>query len=103
MKEADLLRQKHPNHVPVLVKSKDNTVALTKVKYLVAENVTVGQFVAILRKRLVQTVKSSEGLYLFVNNTLPPTSEVMSSIYNLHRDGETGMLILMLCRENTFG
>ena len=45
---------------------------------------TVGQFVYVIRKRI--SVPSDKAIFIFVNNTLPPTAALMSSVYEQHRD-----------------
>jgi len=50
-----------------------------KKKYLVPADITVGQFVFVIRKRI--RLGSEQALYLYVNETLPPTSAPLSEIY----------------------
>lgn len=104
-KEVTHIRTKYPNHIPIIVKinPKDNTLRLQKYKFLVDKNISVGQFLYTVRKRLDSKLSATEGLYLFCDNMLPPTSEMLSFVYNNHKDPQTGMLVFILCKENTFG
>lgn len=102
-KEVQHINAKYPNHIPVIVKTQKDDVRLQKSKFLVDKNITVGQFLYTVRKRLDSKLSSNEALYLFCENMLPPTSELLSVVYNNHKDTETGMLIFVLCKENTFG
>ena len=63
-------------------------------------DLTVGQFVYVIRKRI--TIPSDKAIFIFVNNTLPPTAALMSSVYEQHRD-EDGFMYMMYSGENTFG
>lgn len=100
--EVEALKKKYPLNIPIIVNYKNN-IKLNKNKYLVNGDITVGQFLSTIRKRLQNELKSSEGLFLFVNNIIPPSSEQMSVLYKNHKDMKTGMLFFMLCAENTFG
>lgn len=101
--EVGMIKQKHPGHIPVVVLAKDKRINLTKHKFLVKSDVTVGQFMFILRKKIEGDVASTESLFLFANNTLPVTSQLMSELYHLYQDKDTGLLFLQMCKENTFG
>lgn len=99
--EVDILKTKYPSHVPVIVTSKDKSIKLQKQKYLVNTDITIGQFMFMLRKRI--DLEPQESLYLFVNKVLPPSSSQMSLIYDSYKDDVTGMMFMNLCKENTFG
>jgi GABA(A) receptor-associated protein len=73
---------------------------LKKMKYLVPDTLTVGQFVYVLRKQM--TLKPEEAVFLMIDDCLPPTAALMSHIYKDHKD-EDGFLYAYLCKENTFG
>ena len=42
------------------------------------------QFVYVIRKRI--SIPSDKAIFIFVNNTLPPTAALMSAVYEQHRD-----------------
>ena len=52
---------------------------IDKKKYLVPTDLTVGQFVHVIRKRIKLTPEKA--IFIFVNNVLPPTAALMSTIY----------------------
>ncbi|KAG5011262.1 hypothetical protein JHK87_019777 [Glycine soja] len=68
--------------------------------YLVPADLTVGQFVYVVRKRI--KVSAEKAIFVFVNNTLPPTAALMSSIYEENKDDD-GFLYMTYSGENTFG
>ena len=60
----------------------------------------VGQFVYVIRKRI--SIPSEKAIFLFVNNTLPPTAELMSAVYQRHKDDD-GFMYMCYSGENSFG
>lgn len=97
--EIDLVKTKYPDLLPVVVHSND--IPLVKFKYLVPKNITIGQFLAILHKKANLDAKS--GLFLFINDQIPMTSQQISLIYDQLADKETSLLYVKLTKENTFG
>ena len=88
--------------VPVIVeKHATATVKMDKNKFLVPKDSTIGSFVHVIRKRLHLSEK--EAIFLMCQNTIPPTSEVMSIVYERHKDKEDNFLYFVLLQENTFG
>lgn len=101
-KEVELIREKYPNYIPILVRSKDNKLKLSKNKYLVGNEITIGQFIFIIRKK-IPTLRPEEGIYLFINNIIPIASVSLNTVYQSNKDPETDMLIITICKENIFG
>jgi GABA(A) receptor-associated protein len=54
---------------------------LDKKKYLVPNDLTVGQFYFLIRKRV--QLRAEDALFFFVDNVVPPTSATMGSLYNV--------------------
>mmetsp|Transcript_2193 Transcript_2193/g.4218 ORF Transcript_2193/g.4218 Transcript_2193/m.4218 type:complete len:117 (+) Transcript_2193:65-415(+) len=100
--EADKIRTKYPDRIPVICEKakRSEIVNIDKKKYLVPADLTVGQFVYVIRKRIKLTPEKA--IFIFVNNTLPPTGAVMSQIYKEHKD-EDGFLYVTYSGESTFG
>ena len=99
-------------------------------RYLVPADLTVGQFVYVIRKRI--KVSPEKAIFMFVKNVLPPTGQfqpvlhsvraafflpaqvctadclfafaaaLMSDVYEDHKD-EDGFLYITYSGENTFG
>lgn len=63
-------------------------------------DLTVGQFVYVIRKRI--KLPSEKAIFIFVNDILPPTAALISTIYEEHKD-EDGFLYILYSGENTFG
>lgn len=98
-KEVSLIKEKYPTYVPILIRS--NKLKFTQYKYLVNEEVTISQFMIIIKKKV--ELKPYEAVYLFINNTIPQGSILLKSLYNNNKDLDTDMLIITVCKENTFG
>ncbi|XP_042942621.1 autophagy-related protein 8A-like [Carya illinoinensis] len=69
-------------------------------RYLVPADLTVGQFVYVVRKRI--KLSAEKAIFVFVKNTLPPTASLISAIYKENKD-EDGFLYMTSSGENTFG
>jgi len=101
-KEVELVKEKYPKYIPVIVRPKDKSIQLLRYKFLVNGEITVGQFMCIIRKK-IRNIKSSDALFLIVNNSLIPSVHLLSLVYTQQVDKETNMLFFTLCNENTFG
>jgi len=100
--ESTKIIEKYPDKIPVIVEkySKSSIKNIDKNKYLVSGDMTMSQFIYIIRKRI--KLKSSEALFFFVNNVLCNNSQCMIEIYNLYKDKD-GLLYIEYSSENTFG
>ena len=102
-KESARILEKYPDKVPIICEkySKDKSIyKIDKNKFLAGGDLTMGQFVYVIRKRI--KMSSKEGLFLFVNNTLLPNTEQLSKIYKDNKS-EDGFLYVQFSLENTFG
>jgi len=100
--EAERIRQKYSDRIPVICEKveKSDIATIDKKKYLVPADLTVGQFVYVIRKRI--KLSPEKAIFIFVDEVLPPTAALMSSIYEEHKD-EDGFLYISYSGENTFG
>ncbi|XP_022724395.1 autophagy-related protein 8C-like [Durio zibethinus] len=100
--EAARIREKYPERIPVIVEraERSDIPDIDKKKYLVPADLTVGQFVYVVRKRI--KLSAEKAIFVFVKNTLPPTAALMSAIYEENKD-EDGFVYMTYSGENTFG
>jgi len=100
--EVNRIRQKYPDKIPVILEKREGseTPDIDKNKYLVPLDLTVGQFIYIVRKRL--KLKPEQAIFIFINNTLPPFSKMMKEVYDESKE-ESGFLYITYSTENTFG
>jgi GABA(A) receptor-associated protein len=73
---------------------------LDKTKYLVPRDLTVAQFMYVIRKRI--KLDTDKALFVFVNHTIPQSSALLSDVYESHKD-EDGFLYVTYSGEQTFG
>ena len=104
-KESKRIREKYKDKIPTICEiskgSNNSDIILDKKKYLIPADLTIGQFVYTLRKRI--KLQPEEALFLFVNgNALAPTAQLLSATYNEHKD-EDGFLYFVISKEETFG
>lgn len=100
--ESTRIRKKYPDRIPVIVEKAKNTEIddIDKKKYLVPSELTVGQFVYVIRKRI--KLSPEQAIFLFIDNKLPPTASLMSQIYKEYGDND-GFLYVSYSGESTFG
>ncbi len=98
--EANRIKGKYPDRIPVIVEPGQGIPLMERQKYLVPRDLTATQFMYTLRKKI--KLDAQTALYMFFNDTLAPSSSMMGSIYEEHRD-EDQFLYAHLCVENTFG
>lgn len=100
--EGEKIRRKYPDRVPVIVEKAPKTriADLDKKKYLVPSDLTVGQFYFLIRKRI--HLRPEDALFFFVNNSIPPTSATMGTLYNDHHE-EDFFLYVAYSDENVYG
>jgi len=111
LKESTRIKSKYPDRIPVIVEvdpgsrfalfsKKDALQPLEKKKYLVPSDLTVGQFQYVIRQKL--KIDSTKSLFIFINNTIPPTSELISVLYDQQKDSD-GFVYFCVAETQTFG
>lgn len=100
--ESSRIRLKYPDRIPVICeKSSDSRVAvIDKSKYLVPADLTIGQFIYVIRRRLA--LPPEQAIFMFIGETIPPSTSLISDTYNEHADLD-GFLYATYTDENTFG
>lgn len=103
-KEAENVLTKYPTRIPIICERAKYAGAdcpfIDKKKYLVPMQLTVGQFILVIRKRL--KMRENQSLFLFVNNTIPSTTHLIGELYSRHRDLDR-FLYITYSFENVFG
>lgn len=98
-----IFRKFEGNHLPVIVERGDggrDLPLLDKTKFMVPRQLTWGQLIYLIRRRLA--VSADTGLYIFVNNTVPPASATVQEIHEAHCAVD-GFLYATYSGEATFG
>lgn len=102
VKESKRIIEKYPDKIPVICE-RNFTSTLPKIdkhKYLVPMDLTIGQFIYVIRKRI--KITPQQAIYLFIKGHMPPSNETMNMTYSKFRD-EDGFLYISYTNENTFG
>ena len=79
----------------------DYAPKLDRNKYLVPQDITMGEFMFVIRKRM--NLSPEKSIYMFVGNeSLAPVSHTMGMIYDHHKDNDQ-FLYIRYSSESTFG
>ena len=97
--ESIRIRNKYPDRIPVVIQP-DFRISISKKKYLVSYDMTMGQFIYFIRSRI--KLESHQSIVLLINDTVPSSSEIINIIYNRHKQKD-GFLYINICLENIFG
>jgi len=102
--EADRILTKYPDRVPIIVTKNiqsKNTPDIDKHKFLAPLDLTMGQFMFVIRKRI--KLHPNVGLFIFVNNAVVCNTELIGSVYYNSHDRDDGFLHVVYSCENVFG
>lgn len=102
LSESKRIIEKYPTKIPIIVEkqNKSDVPDIDKQKYLVPNDLTIGQFVYVIRRRL--KLDPEKAIFIFINNILPPTSAFVQQVYDEHKDDD-GFLYVTYSGENSFG
>lgn len=103
LEESSRVLAKYPDRRPVICEKaihQHDLPDIDKKKYLVPFDLTMGQFMYIIRKRM--RLRPEEGIFLFSNNQIVAGSAIIGHIYEYSRDPD-GFLYVQYAKENTFG
>lgn len=100
--EAVRIRAKFPGKIPVIVERArgSDIPEIDKSKFLVPGDLTIGQFVFVIRKRLI--LPPDKALFVFVGSMLPPTAAMLKEVADVYCDRD-GFLYVTYSGESTFG
>jgi GABA(A) receptor-associated protein len=80
--------------------SRSDVPLIDKKKFLVPSDLTIGQFIYVVRKRL--NLPPEKALFLFTGNTLPTTGTSMRELF-VQYTSEDGFLYCTYSGESAFG
>ena len=103
--EAATVRRKYPDRVPVICErhasSESSLPPLDKRKYLVPRDLTVGQFLYVVRRRM--TLEPSKAIFMHTEKGRMPASTLTMSALHTEGRASDGFLYLVVSGENAFG
>jgi GABA(A) receptor-associated protein len=97
-----ILNEKFHDRVPTVLN--DNTgdfLKSEKGRFLLDKDITLGQFMAMLRKK--NKIEPHEAIYVYCDNLLPKSNTSMIDLWVDYRDVDDNILYLTCSKENTFG
>ena len=95
---SDKITLKYPERVPVIVDCKG--LSIDKNKFIVPNDLTMGQFAFVIKKRI--KMNPNETIFLLCNNKLINNTNTINNIYAKNKDYD-GFLYIFVTLENTFG
>lgn len=99
--EADRIISKYPDRVPIIVEASNGCkLEIDKKKYLVPKDLSMGQFLFVIRKRL--KLPAEKALFVFVGNSIAPSTQTLAVLYDQHVSSD-GFLKMTFSEENVFG
>tara|TARA_Y100000591_G_scaffold332196_2_gene368625 strand:- start:919 stop:1329 length:411 start_codon:yes stop_codon:yes gene_type:complete len=99
--EAIRILEKYPNRVPIICERLTRKAPeIDRSKYLCPRDLTMGNFMYVIRKRL--HLSQEKALYLFINNSIVPVSKDLGTIYEEKKEKD-GFLYIRYDSESTFG
>jgi GABA(A) receptor-associated protein len=99
--ESKKVLEKYSDRIPIICeRSSSDLPNIDKIKYLVPLDLTVGQFLYIIRNRI--NLKPEEALFLIISNNIFSSSIMIGTLYDFYKDAD-GFLYVKYCKENTFG
>ena len=102
--ECEKILGKFTDKIPVIVERLPNSdlPLMDRKKFLVPNDIVLGQFIQIIRKRINLTSQSSIFVFVGEQHRLVSVSSPISTIYTENKDDD-GFLYVFYTSENTFG
>ena len=100
--EASKAVERYTDRLPIIVEKVEGSSIpeIDRNKFLVPADISLGQFVLVVRKRV--EIQPEQALFLFIGENIPSNTTIMSDLYAKHKDDD-GFLYLCYAAENTFG
>lgn len=99
--EGEGMRLKYPDRCPVLIERVPQSELgdLEKKRFLLPNELTIGQMYFLLRKRL--GLFANQALFIFINDVVPASCSTIGALYNEFHDDD-GFLYVAYSDENIF-
>ena len=94
------IKKIYPDRIPIVFEN-HGRLKMDKTKYLVPNNITIGELLMVVRKQI--HLSKYQALFLFVDKgTCLMGSDTIEMVYEKHKDS-SGLLYIRYDVENTFG
>lgn len=101
--ESKKIIDKYPGQVPVIIEKGESSLLPNPVKqkFLLQRDLTIGQYLYIIRKQI--NIDATESIFLIVNETyIPPNSATIGEVYDKYTDKD-GFLYITYSAQQVFG
>lgn len=101
--ESKRIREKYPEKIPIILEKGDTSLipSIAKQKFLLQKDLTVGQYLYIIKKQI--KLDPTESIFLLVNDTyIPSNSATLADVYASHAD-QDGFLYITYSAQQVFG
>ena len=101
-KESSRVLNTYQEKIPIICEKHNTSTILNidKNKYLAPFNISVAQFIYIIRRRM--SLPSEKAIFIFINGIIPASSSLLLDYYIQHKDPD-GFLYITFASENVFG
>ena len=100
--ESRSIMLNNPNCIPIIFEkvNYNQQIQLTKSKFIVSVNITIGQLIYLIHKFIKCDRYIS--IFIFINGNIPPNSALIYDVYEQYKNKD-GFLYIKYTTENTFG
>lgn len=103
LEESGRVLAKYPDRRPIICDKSNlqhDLPNIDKKKYLVPYELSMAQFIYVIRKRM--HLRPEESIFLFVNGQIISGHSIIGQVYETSRDPD-GFLYIQYSKENVFG
>ena len=96
----------YKDRIPIIVQPSDKEEGLpfmNRCKFLVQKNMTLGDFICMIRREHLQKLKSTEALYFLSSKETLMTPQMMVGVLYHENKDDDGFLYLIYSRDTAFG
>ena len=100
--ESQRILSKYPDRIPIIceIAKNQNLPLINKNKYLVTNDLTIGQLICVIRNRM--KLPAEFAIFLLLDGHIPASASTIGELYDQYQDSD-GFLYIEYCQENTFG
>jgi GABA(A) receptor-associated protein len=102
--ESSRIMKKYPDKIPIICECLTNVSIdcshINQIKYLVPRDLTIGQFIYMIRKRI--NILREKAIFLFINGGIPSSTRILGDLYDYYKAND-GFIYIKYSYENTFG
>lgn len=105
--KSQLLLNKYNDRLPIIVQKSDRDKSLPDmpmIKLLTPKNISLNNLLINIKNKYINKINANIAIYLFTeNNHILTGNDIITTIYDIHKDKQDNFLYLFFCSENTFG